>query len=1439
MELAKPAAVKGHEDKSKASSSESNVEEDDEAGDEEEAGDEDEEILIPPTDEEEEEEEEEQADEEEQAVRPQLLSVEFENVTQYEEAWNPIKQKWVVTGVKLDARHCFFNCILRALEPEAELDHKWKSVMQRINSGLDKFIDLMPAKGLPLENVQSFTQLRAIALSLVEDARFNVKSDRYKLDEMEWATQVKKYMARTSYAKKNNGGLLEALLITLGDPDIVIFLYMFEAGKWTNSACSENPEGKRWIYVYNTGNMHWDMAVFDIAGVEGTPGIVRGKLIRQMSPKDRTKMFKSAMDAAVVAHEKMQREEEGEDEEEEEGGSLPPAPPKKRRKAKEKRKKKSKADSSAKSKKKKNKEGSSAAAAAAPAPAPASKFVANRLWPTRWRAVAEQHLYLRANPTAPVPGYLDPEHLYLWRESTLSVVHEAWWQYRDLINGAGGYTFNAWLAATRSQEWVNAGFPAPHKRLTAEEDADQSTRDKAKRYDLNPAVDDVVSYFRHRALGTAASPKRGALSRHPPFRPGATTLTDAVEEDVAAASEEDEEDPQADEPMDEEQPDPQDEEEEEEEEQPDPQGEEEEEEQDEEGEDGAEAASEEEEDTLHSKAEYMQYKTENTLALLRFSEKDNIELKFQELKELVAVRGMDWLNNCRDGAGWGCVHLAVASLNTNKAQVEQIGPRILRWLYEHDAAMNLLSNKQEKEVPGGSTCLHVAVALKRIRCVQYLLQVGDESFVNYPNAVGQSARDMVVLFRVKGDRKLFQDEFAAFDKRQEEKKKKSKDEPKEKPTKPQEEQPKKEKPAKPKDKPTKKPTKKHDESGEEEEEEKEQHRPPRWKQAAKGTDFDENDTLDTILRAIKPSKMTEYEGQDPLQLYKLTAWTSDVKTFRDLREWIAFMDRKQAAANKKYWIRDKSLYGWTLAHWIADASVKDHEAVEKMLRWLVSVTGFNLSTFGLTTAQRRGYPIGTSLATIATERHHDSEVHFINMQTPSKDAPAGAHRPAAAAAAPAASSLSDDDEEEQIKREQDRMIKAAQTAKRLKQQEAYIEKLSPAAQARQNMKRKAGASPSRPTAEGAGAPNKEARTDSAAAAAAAHFTGQDKVAKAAPATSSAEFDDTQTNELLSIYLNDENRRRRINAKIATGYGGKDKHMIQSTEWHHARKGPPLAPANMEDTIYYKNVLHDNDLYFTFWEDDFDEFILWVHAVFASKLRVPKLDPDFLEKYLLPQRKFAYWNAVELWFNGGGDRRLIDEQAATGNGGNKWETCVHRKLLWDGFHDWKNSLEYAEIQESIKARRRWFCRQVRSGELDMDNVFTPQDEPPKQVTGKKFLNYRALEADALARMAEDARMRDERRAARDAAAASPAAYAEAAAASSSSHRSSAGGPANAHRPSAGGAASAAYPHAAAAAAAPSHRLPNRSHADAIARMRAEDAVERERLKKLLLRATTSN
>jgi hypothetical protein len=82
----------------------------------------------------------------------------------------------------------------------------------------------------------------------------------------------------------------------------------------------------------------------------------------------------------------------------------------------------------------------------------------------------------------------------------------------------------------------------------------------------------------------------------------------------------------------------------------------------------------------------------------------------EELRELLAVRGMEWLNQARTqpqpgvSMPWAHVHYA-AMADT---------PDILRWLYENEATMNQLSYSEFKRVPPGSTALHVAVAHAKI-----------------------------------------------------------------------------------------------------------------------------------------------------------------------------------------------------------------------------------------------------------------------------------------------------------------------------------------------------------------------------------------------------------------------------------------------------------------------------------------------------------------------------------------------------------------------------------------------------------------------------------------------------------------------------------------------------------------------------------------------------
>lgn len=136
---------------------------------------------------------------------------------------------------------------------------------------------------------------------------------------------------------------------------------------------------------------------------------------------------------------------------------------------------------------------------------------------------------------------------------------------------------------------------------------------------------------------------------------------------------------------------------------------------------------------LHSNEEYRAFSTNEALDLVRRGDD-------QELRELVAVRGIEWLNRCRDRFGWGAVHYAAAGSKKSSKHAA----RLLQWLYEHHATMNEVSALDHEGVPAESTCLHVAVARGQLECVHLLLQVGEESFVAYTNSIGQSARDMIV-----------------------------------------------------------------------------------------------------------------------------------------------------------------------------------------------------------------------------------------------------------------------------------------------------------------------------------------------------------------------------------------------------------------------------------------------------------------------------------------------------------------------------------------------------------------------------------------------------------------------------------------------------------------------------------------------------------------------
>jgi hypothetical protein len=119
---------------------------------------------------------------------------------------------------------------------------------------------------------------------------------------------------------------------------------------------------------------------------------------------------------------------------------------------------------------------------------------------------------------------------------------------------------------------------------------------------------------------------------------------------------------------------------------------------------------------------------------------------FQELRELVKFRGIDWLNRCRDRFGWGAVHYAAAGSLAGSNKSPEDGLRFLQWLDENEATMNQLSDVEKAGVPPRSTCLHVAVVRRQLLCLEFLLEICDESFINSPNSLGLSAPMMVVPF---------------------------------------------------------------------------------------------------------------------------------------------------------------------------------------------------------------------------------------------------------------------------------------------------------------------------------------------------------------------------------------------------------------------------------------------------------------------------------------------------------------------------------------------------------------------------------------------------------------------------------------------------------------------------------------------------------------------
>ena len=135
--------------------------------------------------------------------------------------------------------------------------------------------------------------------------------------------------------------------------------------------------------------------------------------------------------------------------------------------------------------------------------------------------------------------------------------------------------------------------------------------------------------------------------------------------------------------------------------------------------------------------------------------RDGHPSNLDEMRGILQSKGMTWLNSCRDEMQWGCVHHAASA---------DEGLPMLKWLRSHHAAMNQTSSGEkkfprDKPIPAGSTCLHVAVACRQLETVQFLLSIGEESFVQFPNTEGKTARDMIATHVPSGDRKAFSQEF--------------------------------------------------------------------------------------------------------------------------------------------------------------------------------------------------------------------------------------------------------------------------------------------------------------------------------------------------------------------------------------------------------------------------------------------------------------------------------------------------------------------------------------------------------------------------------------------------------------------------------------------------------------------------------------------------------
>lgn len=81
--------------------------------------------------------------------------------------------------------------------------------------------------------------------------------------------------------------------------------------------------------------------------------------------------------------------------------------------------------------------------------------------------------------------------------------------------------------------------------------------------------------------------------------------------------------------------------------------------------------------------------------------------------------GIGWCNDCQDKDGWSASHYAVQKVN------------VLKWIYDHNIKLTIITNQESGSVPGGASALHKACIDKKGDAVEFLLAATDKSFINH------------------------------------------------------------------------------------------------------------------------------------------------------------------------------------------------------------------------------------------------------------------------------------------------------------------------------------------------------------------------------------------------------------------------------------------------------------------------------------------------------------------------------------------------------------------------------------------------------------------------------------------------------------------------------------------------------------------------------------